>query len=196
MRVNFVSTLDGSAQDADGVSGSLGGDADHQAFAAMRGEADLVLVGAGTARTEDYGTLDDGVLALVTSSLDIPERLRTTGVAVVTTTRADAESVADLRAAGVEVLQYGSDNIDWPTMFEAFAERGWRRVLCEGGPSLAGVLLAHDLVDEWCVTYAGIAVAGDGSRIATSDEAVDRPMDLVHAVAVGNTLLTRWRRRR
>ena len=55
LRVNMVASLDGRVVDAEGVSGSLGGDGDRSAFFAMRHHADAILVGAGTARAEDFG---------------------------------------------------------------------------------------------------------------------------------------------
>ena len=64
LRVNFVSSLDGAAT-RDGRSGGLGDDADHRVFDLLRRPADVVLVGAGTVRTEGYGamTLDDAAVA-------------------------------------------------------------------------------------------------------------------------------------
>ena len=56
LRTNFVSTVDGAAYDADGVTASLGGDADHEVFQLLRRLADVVIVGAGTARIEKYGS--------------------------------------------------------------------------------------------------------------------------------------------
>ncbi|MFE3443327.1 pyrimidine reductase family protein [Nocardia sp. NPDC059180] len=54
VRANFVSSIDGAAT-SDGVSGGLGTDADHQVFAMLRELADVVLIGAGTVRAENYG---------------------------------------------------------------------------------------------------------------------------------------------
>ena len=54
VRTNFVSTLDGAAYDASGKSGSLGGEVDKQVFALLRSLADVIIVGAGTARAEGY----------------------------------------------------------------------------------------------------------------------------------------------
>ncbi len=54
LRVNFVSSLDGAVA-VDGRSGGLGTPADKQVFGLLRELADVILVGAGTARTENYG---------------------------------------------------------------------------------------------------------------------------------------------
>jgi hypothetical protein len=51
--VNMIASLDGAITIAE-RSGGLGGPADKAMFAALRGIADVVLVGAGTARAERY----------------------------------------------------------------------------------------------------------------------------------------------
>ena len=58
LRVNMVSTLDGAANGASGKSGSINNDADKQVFHALRAQADAIVVGAGTARTERYRVTD------------------------------------------------------------------------------------------------------------------------------------------
>lgn len=196
VRVNFVSSVDGSAQGADGVSGMLGTDADRATFDLLRDLCDVVLVSAGTARAEDYGPVDDGVLALVSRSLDVPERLRVPGVLVVAPADVDGESIEALEAAGVEVLTTGDADIDWPAVLDELGRRGLRRVLCEGGPSLLGTLATLDLVDELCLTLSPVLVAGEGRRISVSDETTDVPLRLAHALDVEGTLLTRWVRDR
>lgn len=208
IRTNFVATVDGSSQDSDGVSGSLGGDADQRAFTIMRSLADLVLVSAGTARAEGYGPVDPAdldpvltggvppVLAVVSRSLDVPAALRVRGVVVITSRAADTRAVEGLRADGVEVLQHGDEDVAWTEVLEELASRGLTRLLCEGGPSLHSELLAADLVDEVCLTIAPVMASGQGQRIAHAEAPVDRAMTLGHAVAVDGVLLTRWVRER
>lgn len=196
IRVNFVSTVDGSTQGSDGVSGSLGSPADKEAFDAMRAAADVVLVTAGTARAEDYGPVDEGFLLLVSSSLDIGERLQVPGVGVLTTRDADPDTVQTLVSRGVEVWRLGATELDWSLVLDRLAERGLTKVLCEGGPSLVAQLADADLVDELCLSIVPLLVAGDGQRVAHGDTAVRRDLRLAHAVEVDGTLLTRWVRDR
>jgi len=56
LRADFVVSLDGAAE-IDGRSGPLGAPADRDAFMAMRAVSDAVLVGAGTVRAENYGSV-------------------------------------------------------------------------------------------------------------------------------------------
>src|SRR3954452_15153851 len=54
VRINMISSLDGAIA-VNGRSGLLGGPGDRQVFHALRSLADVILVGAGTARAEGYG---------------------------------------------------------------------------------------------------------------------------------------------
>ncbi len=50
----MIASLDGAAT-VDGLSGGLGGPADHRVSAALRALADVVLVAAAMVRAEGYG---------------------------------------------------------------------------------------------------------------------------------------------
>lgn len=194
VRATFVATIDGAAHAADGRSGSLGGDIDTRVFGTLRSLADVVVVGAGTARTEGYGPAAVPI-AVVSRSLDLPAALLVPGQLVITTADAPPGELERLRGT-VDVIAVGEGRIDWPAVLDELAGRGWHRVLCEGGPSLLGELVEHDLVDELCLTIAPVLAAGDAPRIAHGPGAVDRPMTLGHAVVVDDVLLTRWVRDR
>lgn len=192
LRTNFVTTLDGAAHDTSGVTASLGGDTDSELFAHLRSIADVVLVGAGTARIERYGPKSPTPIVIASRRLDIPDRLRTAGITVVTTTDAPADQVDALRADGVDVMTHGDVTVDWPAVLAAFAARGWFKINCEGGPSLHGELISNGLVDDLCLTIAPVLGAGDAPRIAHSRLPVAEDMRLAHAVPVGDVLFTRW----
>lgn len=205
VRLNFVSTVDGSVTGAEGVSGDLGGAADHDAYTAMRNACDVVLVGAGTARDEGYGRItaesvdaDRRVaaglapvpaLAVVSARLNVPGSLLGAGTVVVTTTRAAADPGLD-----ADLLAAGDEDVDWPAVLAGFAERGWHRVLCEGGPRLAGTLAAADLVDEVCLTVAPDLAGGDGPRLTHGAPPLGHALRLAHVVVAGDVVLTRWLR--
>ena len=80
LRVNMVSTLDGAANGESGTSGSINNDADKRVFRALRAQADAVVVGAGTARTERY-RVADVPLVVVSHRALVPEQLRDVGLA-------------------------------------------------------------------------------------------------------------------
>ncbi len=217
IRANFVTSLDGAATVDDSSTG-LGTPADRRVFGVLRELCDVVLVGAGTVRAEDYGgartneqrrewRLAHGLdavppIAVVTASatLDPTSRLLTdTSVPplVLTTTSADAGRRARLADAGARVLEIGTDRVSTAAVLDALNELGLRRVLCEGGPSLFGQLIADDAADELCLTLSPNLVAGHNRRISVSPAALHTPMMRAHVLGDDDgTLLTRWVRAR
>jgi riboflavin biosynthesis pyrimidine reductase len=183
LMVNMVTTLDG-ATTVGGVSGPLGGEADKAVFRAIRSLPDVILVAAGTVNAEGYGPPRLGLgakpaprLAVVTASLSIEPTARLFAEAdpdnrpfVVTATGADPERLAALAAVSAEVIVAGDGRVDVRRALHELGARGAAVVLCEGGPSLNGQLIADDLVDELCLTVAPVLASGDSPRIAHGPE--------------------------
>src|SRR5579864_7298485 len=59
VRANMIVSVDGAAS-AGGLSAALGGPADKIVFHALRALTDVILVGAGTMRAENYGPARPG----------------------------------------------------------------------------------------------------------------------------------------
>ena len=168
LRVNMVSSVDGAATGDSGKSGSLNNAADKVVFDHLRSVADVVVVGAGTARAEGYRPTDRPIV-VVSRRDELPETLR----------GADPGSVL------VEPL---GDAVEFR---RSLVERGWSTILCEGGPSLLGDLLAAGVVDELCTTTVPRVVAGGGPRILAGPP-VDVPLRLHTLLEQEGTLLARW----
>ena len=158
LRINFVSSLDGAAA-VEGRSGALGSPADKKVFGLLRELADVILVGAGTVRAENYGGARTSEalrsrreaaglspippVVVVTASCDLHPDLRlftdtTIPPVVFTSARAPEAARRAVEAAGADVRVVAQEEIDGPSLLTAVAEAGWRRVLCEGGPNLFG----------------------------------------------------------
>jgi riboflavin biosynthesis pyrimidine reductase len=172
VRANFVTSLDGVVE-IEGRSQGLGGAADRTAFMAMRAVTDVVLVGAGTVRSENYGP--------VRLAPDVIERRRGRGqsslpvMAIVSnrgdldagarvfagdgerpwllTSKAGASAHEDLGAVA-RVVVCGDRSVDLEVALAELTRSGRGRVLCEGGPALFGTLLAACLLDEVCLTLS------------------------------------------
>lgn len=170
LRVNFVSSVDGAAS-VDGRSGTLGGAGDRAVFTHLRATCDVVLVGAGTAKAENYRPASIPVAVVSARLSPSPdERLfhpqdGTVRPLILTCASAPADRRAAL-AAHAEVVDCGEQEVDPHLIVDQLERRGFLRILCEGGPRLFGDLLAADVVDELCLTLAPLLVAGDASRIA------------------------------
>ena len=62
-------------------------------------------------------------------------------------------------------------------------DRGLRRILTEGGPSLLGAFIARQLLDELCLTSAPVLVGGTAVRIAAGATDVLSRMRRAHVLA-------------
>lgn|SRR5574340_37432 len=216
VRVNFVSSIDGAVT-VEGASAGLGSPADKQVFGLLRELADVIVVGAGTVRAENYGGArisDAGrrrrlaraaaptpPIAVVSASARLDPRARlfsdtTVPPLILTGSGADPARIDELRDAGGDVVVLATPDVSPAALLAVLQERGLRRVLCEGGPGLFGTLLTEGAVDELCLTTAPLLVAGDAARIAASAHAAPTPMRRAHVLADDDgTLLTRWVRR-
>lgn len=209
VRANMVSSLDGSVT-VGGRAGALGSAGDAVVFDLLRGLADVVLVGAGTARVEGYrglrpkpayadlrraeGQSPAPMLAVVSSRLDLDpgSTLFHGEVGTVVVTHAAADRAARDRLAEVaDVLVAGTAQVDLAAALDALAERGLTRVLCEGGPLLLGALAAADRLDELCLTLSPRLVGGAGPRLLSAP-ALDVGLALAHLFEDDGVLLSRW----
>jgi len=216
VRANMVTTVDGAATGANHVSGSINGPADFRVFRVLRALADVVLVGAGTARGERYTALDvpDGLeaarasrgrapeiaLAIVTATGDVPDRLLDADRPPLLLTTGSNPSLDRLRervgADRVVVADGGVPGaVDPRAAVAALADRGLRHVLTEGGPRLLAQLVDADLVDELCLTWSPQLVGGPVGRITHLPTWFDPPRALtpLHLLHADGVLLGRWR---
>jgi len=214
VRANFVSTLDGAATGDDGRSGSINTGADRDIFALLRALSDVVLVGAGTARTEGYrrATVRDRwqhlrqdrpthpTIAVFSRSGDVPPGLSQSrkdsgDVLLVTCTRAGADAINLARRTLGEdhVIVSGDSSVGLAAAVDLLAVRGLQRVLCEGGPHLMADLSASGRLDELCLTIAPTLVAGDHPRI-TDGVAVTANLLPRLLIESKGTILGRWSR--
>ena len=180
VRLNMISSVDGATA-VDGRSGGLGGPADRKVFAALRSLADVVLVAAGTVRAENYGPAKVPI-AVVSGSLRLDWDTPFFTAAfhrplVVTSGRAPAEAVKQAEAVA-DVLVAGDAEVDLVTAVAQLGERGFTHVLAEGGPTFNGALAAAGLLDELCLTIAGVLASGDAKRILAGRPPLQPPPDL------------------
>jgi riboflavin-specific deaminase-like protein len=175
--VNFVASADGKAA-FQGRSGPLGNDADKAIFQRLRTQVDAVLVGSGTLRAEPYGRLvrdpelraareaeglaSDPLACVVTRTLNVPfdlPLLQDPDQRTLIFTSSD-EPVASV-GPGVDVERLDSAELTMTTVLERLRSRhDVRSVLCEGGPTVFGVLLSERLVDELFLTVAPTLAGG------------------------------------
>ncbi len=193
LRVNMVTTLDGGATGESGTSGSINNAPDKRVFHALRGLADAIIVGAGTARIERYRPAVAPIV-VVSRSGDVPPTLRGADPGqVVMATCTSAPHLAQSREllGPDQVLTLGSHHVDLVGLKQHLVDRGWRELLSEGGPHLLHELLAQGVADEVTATITPRVVAGSGPRMVEGPF-VDVPLDLRLLLEEHGTLLGRW----
>ena len=202
--LNMIASIDG-ATTVDGTSTALGDGDDRAVFQALRAVPDVILVGAGTVRAEDYGpvALDEErrarretqgrasvpLLAIVTGRLNLDHEAKVFSNSeyrpmVITGTDANPATLALLGDAAEVVI------LDEVTPEAILGQLGAASViLCEGGPTLGGQFVVSGLVDEINVTVSPLLVSGDSTRIAHGEEA-DPPLGMrLDRVLVGERSL-------
>ena len=191
-RINMVSTVDGSATGASGRSGSINNGADKAVFDTLRGMADAILVGAGTARDEGYGPAAVPIV-LVSRRGHVPGSLRDAPRgAVLLATTTGAEGLLESRERlGEENVIVTGDAVDLAALRRTLAGRGLSSVLSEGGPSLFADLAAARVLDEVCLTVVPQLVGGEHPRIATGPD-TETALRLTTLLEQDGTLLGRW----
>lgn len=195
--LSMVTSIDGSTV-VDGASAGLSSDNDTAVLLRLRSIADVIIVGAGTARGEGYGppSKPGQRIGVVTrsGSVDTATDLFTSGAGfVITTTSAEFEE------RGVDVIRVGTDDVDLPEAVRRIPDvcPGARFVQAEGGPTFNGALANADLLDELNLTTSPAIVGGDGPRLVHGAGDVTSRYELAQIVVDDEAFVfSRWRRRR
>ncbi len=169
LALNMVATVDGRAA-VNGSAVGIGSAADKRLMRELRAEADVVLHGAGTVRADplsarvpaelvvqrqQLGLSAQPLGAIITRSGNLPRQhpyYESAAVIYITSDKpvaVEGETIEVCRVASVKAA------------IEDLRERGARRILCEGGPTLNTALLAGQLVDEIFLTIAPKLLGGE-----------------------------------
>ena len=208
VRAGFVLSTDGGIATG-GSSRPLQSPPDLLAFTTLRAVSDAVLVGAGTARAEDYGPVrvrpagrawraarglpEAPPLVLITRSLDLDPGARCFAGPTVVVTCAAAEG----RDRFPDVVVAGDDEVDLVDAVRQLTDRGLTRLHCEGGPQLLTAALRAGLVDELCLTLTPLLLGAAAPGLLSGPLDVPLPLELASLVHGGDgVLLARYLVRR
>ena len=178
VRANMVVSKDGQFVGPNDTSRDLTSPQDLSLLLLLRALSDVLLVGANTARQENYRApkkraefaflnRPTPTLAIVSSSLDfdLTSPLFHGGEQqTVVINAGENEPTRELLnvAKVVPVLNDGNFAI---RLIETLSELGFPKITCEGGPGLLSQLLAAELVDEYDLTISPV-IAGFKSSLA------------------------------
>jgi diaminohydroxyphosphoribosylaminopyrimidine deaminase/5-amino-6-(5-phosphoribosylamino)uracil reductase len=216
LTLKLASSLDGRIATGTGESRWITGPAARAEVHLMRAQSDAVLIGAGTARTDnprldvrDLGIEGANPVRVVVSgalSLARDSHLGDTAATIPLWLCHDQEADPARRElwaeAGAELIEIpfqDDGQLDLSAMMQTLGARGLTRVLCEGGGRLAAALIEADLVDEIVCYQAGVVLGADaipsiGSLEVAALQLAPR-FRLLDAGPVGPDMRSRWRRR-
>ena len=188
---NFVTSIDGVAA-IEGVRASSaaisGGEpADRFVMSLLRGVADAVVVGSGTLKEHGgpwtaekaFPPIADAIggvraaisaasaptLVVLTASGELPPDHPALADAVVVTTVSGARTLAERGVVAAEVIDVGdAESVDARVAIARLRDRGHRRILTEGGPSLMGSMLAAGVVEQLFLTISPKLLGGGEGR--------------------------------
>lgn len=197
VHVNAAVSADGKLSSRRREQIAISGPADFDRVDRIRAAADAVLVGVGTVLADDpHLTLDEEdrrVRRLQNGRSGNPARVvadsraRTPTDArilddeaetyVLVSEAAPEADVADLRAAGAEVVTAGTERVDLSAAFDDLESSGVDRLMVEGGGEIIFSLFDANLADELTLFVGSLVVGGrdaptlaDGEGFVAPDE--------------------------
>ena len=181
--LNMVTSVDGKAAMA-GSAAPIGSDVDHRLMRSLRAAVDAVLIGGGTLRLERVdprvgaiwatrrvarGVAPEPLAIVLTGSGDVPFDRRyfaypdvprlVIGGSMMPPERREALTAR----AMLLIAPTARPEVGW-ALRRLREDYGVRHLLCEGGPTLNGELIAAGLVDELCWTLAP-KIIGSGESL-------------------------------
>lgn len=211
--LKLANSFDGRIATATGESKWITGPAARRVVHAMRARHDAVLIGAGTARSDDpaltvrdLGAVHQPVRVVVSRRLDLPlmgqlaRSAKDVPLWLCHGSDADPNLVSAWRGLGAVLLPCAvrGSQLDPADVLRQLASAGLTRVFCEGGSALAASLLSADLVDELVGFEAGLVIGAEGlpaiGAMGISALSDAPQFSLIGTQAVGGDVMHRWAR--
>jgi len=187
VRLKAAATLDGKIATRSGESQWITGEAARALGRRLRGAADGVLVGIGTALADDPRlTAREPGRSMLDSAAREPARIVLDSQArlplgarclaadgarriVVVGSAAPAARVRALEALGVEIVAAPAPRPEPAAFLPALARLGLRTLLAEGGARVHASLIAHGAADELWLFVAGSVMGDDAAPAWCAD---------------------------
>lgn len=191
---NFVSSVDGRAA-IGGRSGPLSNEGDRALFHALREQVDAVMAGTRTVGVERYGRLirdpdsrrrraerglrPEPLAVVVSRSGEIPYESALFSEPEARIVEFTGARVPRPVAAQRELVSLEPDEVTLTRVMRLLRVKfGVRTLLCEGGPTLFGALVAEDLVDELFLTVSPKLAGGENNPAILTGPPLPEPASL------------------
>jgi len=179
MRVSMIRAADGSAVGRDGTARTLNGPEDLRILRTNRSLADVVIVGAQTARVDAYGDIRLG--PSLVAEREACGQSRLPDLAIITRDPQRVPQGLDPERTWIFTT------VDLPEIVDTLWEAGHRHLLCEGGPAIARLAIASGLVDDYCLTTSPYP-SGPGPMVPD----VPAQMQRTRHLEGGGFVMERW----
>ena len=176
VRCKMAMSLDGRTAMASGESKWITGTAARQDVQRLRARSSAIVTGIGTVLADDpqmNARVDEAVKqpvrVVLDSQLRFPAKAKMAqdgGQVWLATHQTDVAIRQAVLLSGVNLIDLpvvASGGVDLNALMSALADRDINDVLVEAGPTLAGAMLAAELVDE-LVIYMAPCLMGDAAR--------------------------------
>jgi 2,5-diamino-6-(ribosylamino)-4(3H)-pyrimidinone 5'-phosphate reductase len=116
---------------------------------------------------------------------------------IVVSRHADPDRVEAIREKGADVMVCGEDKVDLELMMKSLADRGVRRLMVEGGPTLIWLLIQKRMIDHIILIQIPYIIGGDSTPSLVGGPGVDTIGQVVGTALtgfykVGNHLITEY----
>jgi 2,5-diamino-6-(ribosylamino)-4(3H)-pyrimidinone 5'-phosphate reductase len=116
---------------------------------------------------------------------------------IVVSENADPAKVDGLRSKGAEIIACGKDHVDIEAMMESLYERGIKKLMVEGGPTLIWLLIQHHMIDHIILIQIPYIIGGDSTPSLVGGPGIDSlgeavVVNLTDFYKVGNHLITEY----
>ena len=211
--LKLASSFDGRIATGSGQSQWITGPAARRLVHMMRAQHDAIMVGGGTARSDDpsltvrdLGVARHPLRIVVSRRIDLPllgnlaRTARDIPVLLCHGADADAALVQTWKDLGASLLPCSvkGAQLDPADVLTQLGAHGVTRVFCEGGGGLAASLVEADFVDRLVGFTAGICIGAEGlpsiGALGLGDLSEARRFELVELRHVGADIMHVWAR--
>lgn len=193
VHLKLATSLDGKIATRRGDSRWITGEESRARVQELRHESDAILVGSGTAVSDDPLLTDRSDLPrrrpLVRVVLDEEMKISSESQLVLTTSEApvlifagsnaDEAKASQLKARGVEIIQDPANGRDLGSVLTELGTRSIQSVLVEGGAGVASALLEAGLVDKVTFFIAPRIIGGREAPNAIGGQGAERITDAI-----------------
>lgn len=202
--INAAMSIDGKIALTTRKQTKLSSDEDFKRVHKIRAEVDGILVGIGTILSDNpkltvkyYKVNKQPTRIVLDSKLRIPddaEVLKPYAPTIIVTTEPAPQRKFP---HNVEVFRCGKDRVNLKKLMEILYERGFRKILVEGGGRVINSFIRNGLVDELSIYISPVIIGGnaptlcDGEGAKEYDEMIK--FELVEYEKMGEGLLVKYR---